>query len=349
MTDRQPTISLICALVMCVSTLHAETLNLSPDFVNQCKNRATISIQFELDAHLTSPHKISRSGDDGDVHMAGRAPEVQLPMVAEIMNAGLDAESASLDLMNQTAPGKTIPITGAWRIWFEHPSTGDQTQGDPVDVPENSNPDHVFEIHPITKFGPNDIANSSFVPIDKPDNTNPQVPEDYDAYAASKAFGAYEKLKATVSVSDAEISITAKRAVYNYTEFLLEPVDQPMAGDDGTFVLANVYDVSDPENPVTSAPRRMVFVSNTQPEAALHNLAHGHMLHVLGIPRVNLAEVAAVSGSDVDMALPYEMIVVAILPDGQTSRVTPRNAVRATGEASLPTLNPRRQRPTHSR
>lgn len=309
-------ISLLCIVLLIGSLAPAETLNLSPDFVNRNMNRATISIQFELDAHLRAPHPISSSGDDGDVHMAGRAPEVQLPMVAEIMNAGLDAQSACLTLMNQTSSGQTIPITGVWRIWFEHPSPGDQTQGDEVDVPSTSNPDHVFEIHPITRFGPNDIAVSSFVPIDQRDSETPSTKEDYSAYPAAKAFGSYESLKSTITVSDTVVSITAKKAGYNYAEFMIQPVDQVLAGDDGTFVRANVYDVSDPENPVTAAPRRMVFVAGTQPELAIKALAPGQMLHVLGIPRVNLAEVAALSGSDIDTPLPYEMIIVAVFSSG---------------------------------
>lgn len=328
--------TLLSILALLLSSLHAETLNLSPAFVSQCKNRATISIQFELDRHLNAPHKIGSSGDDGDIHMAGRAPEVQLPMVAEIVNAGLDPQSGSVSLMNQTASGQTVPVTGVWRIWFEHPSPGDQTQGDPVDVPANTNPDHVFEIHPITSFGNQDIANSSFMPIDNPaDVGNPG--EDYQAYPAAKAFGAYEKLQATISVSDSAVSITAQKAGYNYTEFLLEPVSPPAAGDsdpggvpNGTFVLANIFDVSDPETPVTATPHRMVFVNNTQPAAALQNLAPGQMLHVLGIPRVNLSEVAAITSSDpVDMALPYEIIVVAVIPDGQGRGSIPSNSAHA--------------------
>jgi hypothetical protein len=296
------------------STLQAETLTLSLDFVNRCKNSATITAQFELDAHLTSPHKIGKSGDDGDVHMAGRAPEIQLPMVAEVMNAGMDAESSSVDLMNSTQPGQTVALAGVWRIWFEHPSAGDQTQGDPVDVPANSNPDHVFEIHPITSFGGNDIADSSLIPI-----TAPSDGHAYQAYDANTAFGAYEKLTATVNLSDTAVSITAKKAGYNYTEFLLEPAGQAAQGDNGVFVLANIYDTSDEETPVTAAPHRMVFVDNTEPAKALQNLPAGQRLHVLGIPRVNLAEAAAVTpGSPVDMALPYEIIVVAVFPDSGT-------------------------------
>jgi hypothetical protein len=243
--------------------------------------------------------------------MAGRASEVQLPMVAEIMNAGLGAQSASVGLMNHSSSGQTVPVTGAWRIWFEHPSPDDQTQGDAVDVPANSNPDHVFEIHPITNFDGQDIADSSLVPI-----TDPSDGHSYDAYPASVAFAAYEKLRATIRVSDDVVSITANKAGYNYAGFVLEPIGQPLQGDNGTFVLANVYDVSDAETPVTSVPHRMVFMEDTEPAKQLASLARGQRMHVLGIPRVNLADVAVVTGSDaVSMLLPFEMIVVAVFSD----------------------------------
>jgi hypothetical protein len=43
-------------------------------------------------------------------------------------------------------------------------------------------------------------------------------------------------------------------------------------------------------------------------------------MHVLGIPRVNLAEVAAIQpGKAVDLPLPYEMIIVAVLPDEESN------------------------------
>jgi hypothetical protein len=305
----------ITTVLIFVSTLHGETLTLSSSFVSQVKNKAVIPIRLELDAHLTLPHKIGRSGDDGDIHMAGRADEVQLPMVVEIMNAGLPPQAASVKDMNQSSSGQILPVTGAWRIWFEHPSPGDQVQGEPVDIPANSNPDHVFEIHPVTNFDGQDIADSSFIPIAKGQKS-------YDAYPAKTAFAAYEKLKATISASDTAISITSLKAGYNYADFVIELAGQPQvasqadSSDNGIFVLANVYDSRDLEEPVTTDVRRMVFVENTEPAKQLLSLPKGGRMHVLGIPRVNLAEVAELAkGGSVDTALPYEMIIVAIMSD----------------------------------
>jgi len=325
---RKPLAQLSVVLFL-FSTLRAETVTLSMDFVNLCKNRATIDAQLELDQHLTKPHRVTSGPNDGDVHMAGRSQDVRLPLVAEIMNAGTEAESASIKLMNETPFGQTVAVTGVWRIWFEHPSSGNQTQGDPVPVPANANPDHVFEIHPITKFGGNDIGDLSLVPIIDPK----KLGVSYSAYPANTAFPAYEKLTATISVSETSVSITARKAAYNYTEFILEPAGKWAQGDNGLFVLANVYDLSDEEAPITQ--RRMVFVDNTEPAKALQSLPPGGRLHVLGVPRVNLAEVAAIApGDSVDMALPYELIVVALYPDSASGDESSTDSGFSTGTSS---------------
>jgi hypothetical protein len=170
-------------------------------------------------------------------------------------------------------------------------------------------------MHPITSFDGQDIADSSLVPIANGSKT-------YEAYPAQTAFGAYDKLTATISATDTAVTITSGKAGYNYAEFIIELAGQPQLAsqtdpnDNGVFVLANVYDLSDPETPVTSDVRRMVFVENTEPAKQVLALAKGGRMHVLGIPRVNLADVAALGPVDsVNGALPYEMIVVAVLPD----------------------------------
>src|SRR4051794_7553671 len=125
------------------------TLGLQRKFVEDNKNRATIKVSLRVDHHLKTPHPIKSSGDDGDIHMAGRSDEIGLPLVAEIMNAASQGKPAT-DLVNKSSAAVPIEVTGVWRIWFEHPaSSGMQIQGEPVAVASDTNPDHVFEIHPI--------------------------------------------------------------------------------------------------------------------------------------------------------------------------------------------------------
>jgi hypothetical protein len=289
------------------SQIHAGTLVLSSKFVDKVKNKATISISLEVDEHLDKPHGVGTSGEDGDVHMAGRSAQIRLPMVAEIMNARL--EKQSMQFLNDSTPDGKIAVTGAWRLWFEHPSKETMIQGKPVDKPEDPNPDHVFEVHPITQFGRNSVLDS-FVPI-----TNTKGKE-YLAYQAAKAFPYYESLTSKIERNSTSISIESGRGVLNYAEFILELAAKPKEVDDGYFVLAKVFDVNEEEDPVIPDARRMVFVKGTAPANKVKNMKKGGRLHVLGIPRINLAEVAAVEvGTPVEINLPYEMIIVAVFPE----------------------------------
>src|SRR5439155_1002719 len=50
--------------------------------------------------------------------------------------------------------GKNQPVTvdGAWRLWPEHGGNTPQIQGAGLAPFTTTNPDHVFEIHPVTRF-----------------------------------------------------------------------------------------------------------------------------------------------------------------------------------------------------
>ena len=42
-----------------------------------------------------------------------------------------------------------MAVTGAWRLWPEHAGGEPQVQGEQLDKFNTTNPDHVFQIHPI--------------------------------------------------------------------------------------------------------------------------------------------------------------------------------------------------------
>ena len=210
-----------------------------------------------------------------------------------------------MNLLKATAPGTEVQVTGVWRIWFEHLGKEDQIQGNPVAVPDTSNPAHLFEIHPITKFG-DDAVLDSFVDI-----------PGYTAYPAHVAFPFYENASATISASGGAVTITSSAGKYNYTEFVMELAGAVQEVDDGLFVLANVFDAGDQEQAVTQDARRMVFVKGTRPACEVRKLSTGDRLHVLGIPRVNLSEVAVMATEEpATTRLPYEMIIVGLQQDG---------------------------------
>src|SRR5262245_3531981 len=192
----------------------AATLALNKDFVKKVKARATLPVSLHVDVHPKNPHGIKKGADDGDIHMGGRADEIRLPLVAEIMNAR--SETEALTLLNQTTGNQPVDAAGVWRIWFEHPGKDAQVQGKKVPVPESSNPDHVFELHPLTVFDGADLKDS-LRPISEGE-------KEFQAYPANTAFPKYEKLKATVKANDTAVMIASTKAGYNYVEFELEPV-----------------------------------------------------------------------------------------------------------------------------
>jgi hypothetical protein len=302
---------LITALLASSSVCRAEiTVALTKGFVKKYKDKATIPTTFNIDRHHKHANPIGSGSDDGDIHIAGRDTVVRLPMVAEIINGAKEPDA--LDFMLQAAAGTAIPLTGVWRFWFEHPGNEDQIQGEDVPTPANTNPDHVFEFHPVTQFDTFDCLDS-FIPIEDEE-------AEFIGYEAAKAFGSYEKRPATITKSGTAIMITSNKAGYNYAHFQIRLAGKPKDVGDGYMVLANIYDsdAKSSDDPVVEDSRRMVFVKGTNPGNLVKDKKKGDKLKVLGIPRVNLNQVFAIaSGLDTDEeyseGLPYEMIIVAIL------------------------------------
>jgi hypothetical protein len=274
-------------------------------FIDAVKNRATIDgLPFTFDHVKSSINTIGSGGDDGDLHMAGRpGPLVAFPMVAEVVNAQLEQTDVVQHVREFEASHKAN-ISGFWRLWFEHPPAAVLVQGGTVAKPTNTNPDHIFEIHPITVVDGHE-ADQSFVPI-----------PGYTAYTADKAFGAYEKLTFTAKQNTTFTTISSVKVGYNYTEFdaVLAGASMPM--NDAIFVLADIIGASG--DSVVSSPRRLVFAAGTKAAVAFaaKSPKKGTKIRVVGIPRVNLdilSEKAGESpGEAVALKGAYEIIVVGV-------------------------------------
>lgn len=279
-------------------------LSLRTPFVTEYKDKATLDTRLSVDHAHKSPNSIIK---DGDIHIAGRDTTIRLPLVVEIINGAL--MKAARERLSQAKPDRPIPVSGVWRLWFEHPGRHAQIQGQPVPVPKNSGPDHLFEIHPVTAFDGVDMR-ESFTAIKNEKN-------EFRGKDAQSAFAHYESRVALMWSSKTAILIQTSRAFHNYTEFQIELAGQPKAVGDGLMVFAHVYDIADDsDEPIVPDRLRMVFVEGTPAAKALRGRRKGDRLHVLGIPRVNLSEVYALAvkhGEEgVCGKLPYEMIISAV-------------------------------------
>ena len=298
---------LIALAALAVSSANAEiSLTLKNTFIEKYKNRTSIADDCVVDHSKGKPNPASA---DGDMHAAVRCREIALPLVAEIMNARDHTDAIDLSKVHEES-GERITIRGAWRIWNEH--GGDQVfkQGSAVAKADSSNPDHVFEIHPITEFGSVDVR-ASFKPI-----------PGFKVKDAEDAFNRYENTRSRIIPARSTTTVVSPGLGYNYVEFQMELAEKPFRVQDGSFAYAKVQAWN---GHLLLRKKRMVFVKDTPPELAVRAAGVGDCFRVLGIPRLDLALVswrARNSQSNPDVLswnLPYEMIVVGVY-EGECER-----------------------------
>src|SRR5271169_3935850 len=91
-----PAAVLLAALLLPAAAWAEIQITLLNGFIEKYKDRATIEAAYTVDKALARPNS---PASDGDLHAAGRAPEIGLAAVAEIMNAALEPEA--VDLIHQ--------------------------------------------------------------------------------------------------------------------------------------------------------------------------------------------------------------------------------------------------------
>lgn len=289
-------------------------ITLKNSFIEKFKDRATIDATFTVDKAHKSPNPASK---DGDLHVAGRAPEIGLAIVSEIMNAR-DEDSAVQTIHAAEPTHKSVKITGAWRIWCEHGGDDKQVQGAALKTPfDTTNPPHVFEIHPITSLDGKSIS----------DSLKPIV--GFPTKNAEDSFTAYENKKCQLVPNGTKktTTIITSMAGFNYVEFRIKLLEAPTPVADGMMVLATVMKLKAADEPANEdedddaiivQKRRMVFVKGSAPEAAVKSLAKGAVMHVLGVPRISLTLVSYRTHNTkkfpgiLNWNLPYEMLIVGV-------------------------------------
>jgi hypothetical protein len=294
----------IALLLICVvaSSASAQTrIIMKSSFIEKYKNRVTIDATYTVDKAHKQPNPAAK---DADMHIAGRAPEIGLPTVAEIMNA-VDDKDAVDKIHEVEGTGKPVAITGAWRLWPEHGGVDDQVQGAHLNPFDTTNPEHVFEVHPVTR-----VATI-------PTSTSIKWIEGYTPKDAQKAFEAFENHKCKLTYSASKKTTTIETAMIgdNYVEFMIDLNEAPNKVADGYMVMAQVM-TTDSEPLIHK--RRMVFIEGTAEANAVKDGKKGDVFHVLGIPRVDLALVSyrtahrAADPEAMTWNLPYEMIIVGV-------------------------------------
>ncbi len=278
----------------------AETvLTLNRSFIEKYKDRITIDAQYFIDKAHPRPNP---PRNDGDIHIAGHSVSIGLATVAEIQNAALFP--AAVDLVHRLeGAGTPVQISGVWRLWPEHAGNSDQTQGQRLAPITTTNPDHIFEIHPVLSIGTEDVR-TSLKPIDG-----------FGPKDAEEAFTRYERTPSTISsnASRKTVTIQTRMVGYNYVKFEIRLLEEPHQIRDGAFAYAAIYTT---DHDLLVHRRRLGFAKDTPPQDAVLAMQPGQCMMVLGIPRIDLSLVSwrVAHSSDprkpLTWSLPYEMIVV---------------------------------------
>jgi hypothetical protein len=278
-------------------------MELDKSFIERFKDRATIDATFTVDKAKKGP---SQPELDGDLHFAGRAPQVALITVAEIANAASYPRAVEL-VERADSTKRPLSITGVWRLWPEHSGSTKEEQGKPVAAVDTYRPEHVFEIHPVTRINQASLLDS-FTPV-----------RGFSPGDAQETFPIFEKTVCKLLVHAKMISIITRKGLYNDVEFIMEITDdRPLVVADGRFVMASALDM---KGRLLAEHVRMVFAKGTAPERAVRGLKRGARLHVFGQPRVSFAEVSRrvrASATDPDQltrSIPYELVIIGVFKD----------------------------------
>jgi hypothetical protein len=316
---------LVMLLAFCLpAAAHAQIrITLNNKFIDDQMDRVLIDTKYVVEKAHERPNPPAK---DGDLHVAGLSDDIRLPTVAELMNAKFETDA--MDLIHDVeGTGKPIRVKGVWRLWCEHAGGEDQVQGAKIKTPfKNANPDHVFEIHPITQVEKVDCL-KSLKPI-----------KGFTPKKAEPAFHRYETTHCEIRPGKDTTTIITNGVGYNYVQFKMVMLDEVRksepqkqggtpADDEGRFIMAEIQDLG---GDILVRRLRVAFVKGSDPEKRAKNLKPGKSLTLLGIPRISLKLVqwrVHESATDADVLkwhLPYEIVAVGIYDDEDGARLRHR-------------------------
>ena len=299
---------LLAGILFCSVSYSQIKITLRKSFIDSFKNKVTIDADYAIFYAHPSPNAAK---DDGDLHFSGYDKKIGLPTVAEVMNAADEQEALDTIHANEGKgkPDNTITLTGVWRLWAEHISTGTTyAQGMGSKTIKNTNPNHVFEIHPATSIKGIDLISSL---------------RDIEGYEAEpkKAFPNYLSRPCNISSTTKKITIQTRGALYNYADFWIRLLStEKFKVDDGLFVYCDVLDakfkpgVHNVSSKTITFMIRMAFVKGSEAYNTVKDMQKDEFLHVIAIPRISLIAISQRVSSKKNLSdkLPFEMIVVGI-------------------------------------
>jgi hypothetical protein len=276
----------------------------SREFLTANRESITLEADFTVDV---AARMINPAVFDGDIHIAGRSPGIGLRMVAEIKNAKTAPRAVAL-IRQAEASRRPIRIVAVPRYWPEHAIGLPHRQGEAMPRLPNSNPDHLFELHPIVQVEDQDLRHTLH-PV-----------QGYSPFHASTVFGQLARAELTFRLRGDSVLIETEAGLWNDVHFLLELTDRPVTvRKDGRYLSGRARDL---EGNLLRDSVRIALVGGSPPDSVIRGLPAGAWIHVWGLPRIGLDGLVRLMESVGDTvshraSLPFEMVILGVYPKGQ--------------------------------
>lgn len=309
---------LLPALLLSVAHCYSQSsITLRKSFIDSFMYRATIDCNYDV---WYTHHVAKAAKDDGDIHFSGYDKRIGMPTVAEILNA--KEQRAAIDTIiahegRGKANNRLLEMTGVWRLWPEHMGSGANfVQGMKLSKAKiqegKTNPDHVFEIHPMTSIAGIDLLGSL-------KNIEGYTPKNWRL-----VYGKISQKAFTISSTEKNITFKTTQIGYNYIDLWIR-IDSLPEMEDGAYAYCRTFDSDfDPDNDDIDAKTvtqktRIILVKDSEAYTEAMDKGVGGFMHILGTPRINLSILSwRVSVSDtrpevLTWRFPFEIIADGLI------------------------------------
>jgi hypothetical protein len=309
MRGRRSVLVLLLLLTAPCSALGAE-LRLRESLLAAQRDRVTADITAVVDHLGATAHPI---GEDCDLHVPLRSRDIRVPFIGEVKNACSEKPPGTSlafwsDQIYEETHGRAVTVSGAFRLWLEHPPTGTTPQTEAARVPwyANSNPDHQVELHPITKIGALDFFG--------------HVKRIRDGAQVFTGFGNPQlktivKKKLTIQritvAGEPYIRLVGTKTGNNHWNLRARVSLAPEALADGTRLRLDILQ----GNQVVPGALGLsaVTIAGTAADAAVQPLVSGDIIRFQALIRMHLATIlAAISSAATEIMLPVEFVILDV-------------------------------------
>lgn len=249
---------------------------------------------------------------DEDLHFALEAPEMQTPVVCELMNARSQPDAAITDKeywpqqFTELFANGTVTVRGVFRIWPDHAAVNEES-GAEMQGTATSNPPHVVEMHPIAGL----LQGRRL--LDTRANIAP-ITFEGRAYPYKDPGRWGDMMSHTISTRVVQnqgrdyLELQTPQIGFNYWRLRLQIVDAPANAGDGHRFTARVVSPTR----VYREPVRCFTVAATQADRDVTALQPGYEVPVVAIGRFDLATLLQPGGYQGPP--PVELCVFGINP-----------------------------------